>query len=197
LRGEYVRLWEAQQVAVREAMCLDGRAELASCLFGYYLRLFNYLQQLQNVYFLKVTVSQIDLEAELEASTVTGVPSCTLNFQANLKKEPHVNRTSNDKSSESSIRNDKELTKEEKKKLQRSREYLESLAIFKSRINFTVLVDFKGDGFQVTLEAVSLWTIDEIYSYHFLDFWGSFINHWHNASCHFEAIHERVATLRF
>lgn len=102
------------------------------------MRLFNYLQLLQNEYFLKVAVTQTELEAALEASNITGVLSCTIKFQSNLKKGPHVNKTSNDKSSESSIRNDKELTKEEKKNLQRSRDYLESLAIFKSRINFTV-----------------------------------------------------------
>ena len=52
-----------QQVVVREAMCLDGNLELVSCIFGYYSRLFNYLQLLQNVYFLKVTLSQIELES--------------------------------------------------------------------------------------------------------------------------------------
>lgn len=46
-------------------MCLDDNKELTYCIFGYYFRLFNYLQLLQSVYFLKVTVSQLELEAAM------------------------------------------------------------------------------------------------------------------------------------
>lgn len=117
-----MRLCDDQEGTLREANCLSSSSDIKKCVFAFYLKIFRYLQLLQKEAFLKVTVSEMDLTAH--ESTKKDEVVCCLTFQSNLKKEAHINKTSNEKSSESSIRNDKELTKEQKEKLIRVREYL-------------------------------------------------------------------------
>jgi hypothetical protein len=66
----------------------------------------------------------------------------------------------------------------------RIRESLESMSIFKNKINFTVRLDFNvsSSSFDLEVEALSLWTIDEINYYHFHSFWWTFMNSWFNLS---------------
>jgi predicted DNA-binding protein (UPF0251 family) len=110
LQSHYVRLCEDQEAMLREVNCLYSKQEIAKSVSTFYLRLFRYLQLLQKEACLKVTISEIDLSAALETAR-DDPETCILTFQSNLRKEAHVNKTSNEKSSESSIRNDKELTK--------------------------------------------------------------------------------------
>lgn len=45
-----------------------------------------------------------------------------------------------------------------------------------------VIYGMTNNALELEIEAVSLWTIDEIYYYHFLDFWHSLINGWYHIS---------------
>jgi hypothetical protein len=63
------------------------------------------------------------------------------------------------------------------------------LAVFKGKINFSAKIVYRPWGFEVYMEAISLWTIDEIYSYNLADFWRNFVNRWHTLAHHDEGIH--------